>query len=925
MTFIDFQIDAQRFLAAQRTYLRRLALCMPELPDVGGVRIVLDRVDVGPSSLRHDDPGEFDVFYVERGEVRGSPTPATGFLTKLTQQLTLQLTTDTLIRDHANGDPPLFPWQVTVVYDVSAFALDQECFLRAAPDSVKLGPPPGLPVALPPGLAAALEAFVSTQLRVLGPSGTVPMGLVSLKLPRGFLNAGISVDATGRTLAIRVQLTASQDPMWAAWTNFHRGSFEDRRSGRDWAVFVPAAYINYRITTELWAQIPRHDDLEAYPGAAYAVVDGRARFTVDVLLIYHLVEVDELDLDITVQAQPKVDVTLWVEARNQLSALVDYGGVINPVGALSSIVVALADAFVPAARHLLYRIIGAAVVDALADEADHVTQPTESTVRIDQRVPVPSISGVAMAAATDVLAHPDGIALAGSFQVSEPSNAAATVLGVRQLHLQVPRISCGAASMSLVALFGSDPGRFAILGAGASIGNLGSAPLRLCTPPALVPRGGPAPPLTITGDDVGLPIDVDVAGGLPSPDYYAAPFPFEILVRTNAGTRMIRLDPPPVVTQADLDRIRAELLVAIGNCTELVDPWFKHHRGYNPRWSPRPPGDLEVLHQWEVMVSGLPVGEAVALQGPDGVELARAVSTATDADVAVAVVVAPAAGREVGIVRIGADAPEAAAAPDEAGRGIEVRQTNLIVQGELPLAQPVHALGTTSIADRPVLVTLTADRAEAMAVSTRGTTEPVAEWEGEFTGMVAAPGGALLFGPAGVSRIDQAGVLSATGIDSPVLDAASSSAGLFLVTPDRVLHTTADLQPVAELARSDVTSVAVVGHDVLLGNAGGVETVDERLAAVPPGRLRAGRVSRSGAIRSLARESGLRRGAVLATLEDGRAALLATSGDHVAEVGTFTTTPLLAGAVRLGDTLVQVSPQSSERLRVLRVGPTVTL
>ena len=56
MTIIDFQIDAARFLAAQRSYLRRLALCPPQLPAVGGVQIVLDRVDIGPSSLRHDEP-----------------------------------------------------------------------------------------------------------------------------------------------------------------------------------------------------------------------------------------------------------------------------------------------------------------------------------------------------------------------------------------------------------------------------------------------------------------------------------------------------------------------------------------------------------------------------------------------------------------------------------------------------------------------------------------------------------------------------------------------------------------------------------------------------------------------------------------------------------------------------------------------------
>ncbi len=50
------------------------------------------------------------------------------------------------------------------------------------------------------------------------------------------------------------------------------------------------------------------------------------------------------------------------------------------------------------------------------------------------------------------------------------------------------------------------------------------------------------------------------------------------------------------------------------------------------------------------------------------------------------------------------------------------------------------------------------------------------------------------------------------------------------------------------------------------------------------GRVTHARVARSGAITSMVRASGLRRGTVLATLEDGRAALLARQGDQVVEV-----------------------------------------
>ncbi len=61
----------------------------------------------------------------------------------------------------------------------------------------------------------------------------------------------------------------------------------------------------------------------------------------------------------------------------------------------------------------------------------------------------------------------------------------------------------------------------------------------------------------------------------------------------------------------------------------------------------------------------------------------------------------------MGIVRVGPEAGDAAiAGADAPGRGIEVCQTDLVVEGELPLAQPVHGLGLTTIDERPVLLAL---------------------------------------------------------------------------------------------------------------------------------------------------------------------------------------------------------------------------
>ena len=223
LTYIDFQIDVGRFLAAQRSYLRRLALCPPALPPVAGVQIVLDRVDIGPSSLHHDEPTTFDVFYVERGEVVGEADAAKGFRTVLAQQLTLQLTTDADIRSHPNADPPLFAWPVTVLYELSAFAIDDDCCLEPHPTRSSSGRPHRFRLRSRP---RSSRCSSPTSRHSYGSSlrPARPMGLDALDLPSGFLNAGVTVSDTGTTLAIRVEIRASQDLYWGAWQNFHNGS-----------------------------------------------------------------------------------------------------------------------------------------------------------------------------------------------------------------------------------------------------------------------------------------------------------------------------------------------------------------------------------------------------------------------------------------------------------------------------------------------------------------------------------------------------------------------------------------------------------------------------------------------------------------------------------------------------------------------------
>ena len=85
-----------------------------------------------------------------------------------------------------------------------------------------------------------------------------------------------------------------------------------------------------------------------------------------------------------------------------------------------------------------------------------------------------------------------------------------------------------------------------------------------------------------------------------------------------------------------------------------------------------------------------------------------------------------------------------------------MRQTDLIVLGELPLTQPSHGVGLVQLADGPAVVALLADRVEAFdgAGAPAGA---LASWQGRFHGILRSAGGSLLYGPNGVARLDTLG------------------------------------------------------------------------------------------------------------------------------------------------------------------------
>lgn len=933
---IEFQMQVKAFLAAQKAALQSVKLCPPDSIQVGPVEVVIDRIEFGANALRLHDAASYTVFYLQAGQI--DPDDATGvnvdgLQTQLAQDIVVWVTSMGEILAHPNAGPSIVvPVQATIVMDMSLFALDQEVYFGTRFRKVELGsiaglPPDFDPTHLPlPINKDQILAIVQDRASKVIPSATIPVGLLSLLpvKPSKYLivNAGLSVDTKLERIALRVIGGGGSVNPTGPWIDFFKGLFDDRLGGNEWSIFLDADYIDQTIQTAIDQALKDvvPDEIQIFVGAHYTNEDGRALIEVDVEGVADVPILGKLSID------PHVPVELTVPSSNTIQ--IDVG--------LPEIQ-QLLENLVPQFVRVFLRISGpvGGLLGALLDyvisfvkEPDlpaQVVRTSPNNVQFTKTVTLPEILNGLSPRFTTVVALDDGIALAGPLRAT-PFTPATLSVTSNPFKLQKPSINCGGAGTELVALFGQSPESFDILHAEIIVESTGTLPVYLCSFTPLNDRLGVFPATSIQSDSPQTNAIVTVHPPVPPQAYYQAPYTCDILVKTTAGTRLVRLSPPPKLTPEDVTKLQALLLAALANCEILTTPWWERFHEYTPEWSIDPGNVPDVRHLWDVEVNGIAQGETVALTYAGQQSLVVYQGRAGQA-VRVSALVAPVAQKELSILH--GRAPNVFSAVAEVfgaeraapKRGIAVRQQLLRQTGAIALGQPCLRVLAARISGRRCVAAVMKDAVMAFDVENPMAVGRVAHWQ--IPGVLGAlnwEGGLMMFGENGFVKVDEEGfqTSASSGCDAAGMHNAVAGRGLiYAALPDAIGIFSARMCLLATVPMEDCRSVLRVNGRLIAAGKDGIAIVDSTNIRKPQVHWHCGDLP----VTQLHNGPGTEPDVFVAMLKDGSALLLRIYDDDIKEAASFPQRPWFVDTVRTGDVLVSIA---GNQLEIAQFGRTAT-
>lgn len=929
---VELQINASAFLAAQLLALQAQKLAFPTPIQIGDIQLVVDHVEFGANRLDHSVVTEEFIYHVVRFPDKVFDR-VEGRKVLIVQPITVFVASLADIMAHPNQAPSqLFPLQATIF--VRLFYSNDDIYqdrFQTAFDHIDIGPLPPLP----PGVDGnALTQQFQTFAAKLVPSTSVTLGLAGkatgANAAVSIINTGISVDTDLTRIALRQELGIGSELDPAIWQTFFLGDVPDHLQGAGYAVFLASSVVEnifeQQISTGLGASHDNRFELVSGVGCTYSNPSGVARLNATFS--------GNVNAPIcTVWTDVSVGGTMSIDAPNVIT--VDVNLSFNPETTACTVTAAflgaaiglIADFVVPLGSLIVDPILGAmggiATVVYLAGTTGPGKLPVpdcnqESDTQLVCTRTVPVITTpLGKLNLQSMAGLDDGIILQGALLAIPVGAPRMTIKSDVQFALIPPVISCGGLSGNEGKDFDKNPKAFVHIDAGITITAGSLAPIYLLdTHVVNDPLGVFSNSLTIAGSQA--PISIGISSGYPSDAYFQAPYPCQVLISTTGGERLVSIQPPPQLTQQDIDRMSAQLNAQIGNCQKLVNNWFEGGI-FNPQWLIDPgPGDRIVDHYYEVAVDGLGNGELANLVDAGNQVLVSGVAVANQS-LRMSTVLAPTIGNEIGLLRVSQTQDVAGAIGhlvhsvasatkhDKTARGIGVTERLIVRTATITLPAPAHRIAAAYLGGVPCVLSISGDRLTAFDLSNPALPSSLMSLSVPgLSGVIAHGGGLAAFGEAGFFLVDMQGARPATcGCmgETAVLGAAPGTGVLYAITDSGLEVFSPRFTQLQTISLEGSGPLARAGDKLVAASAKGLE-VFSIVNPKHPDRKEGFELS---GIVDLVKPFGDVGQALLAVAEPGPSKLFDFSrGDDPKPVADYPQPPWYVGTARIGNLLLKL-------------------
>lgn len=913
MSIIQFQMSADAFLALQLSAVQQAPFCLPGPFTFGAVQVVVDHLEFGQNSIRHNVTIPHLMYYEEMGVEKRE-----GFdclQTQIAQPVRIVLSTLSDVLAHPNNPPASFSsLDVTAVLNLDYFPADEpareNCFFQASLTGVEFGDFPPLPPGVDPD---TLKNQIRQLIQSAFPAPLVPFDFANLLADAALSqkgvplkgikieNAGVSVSADGSFLSFAAQLGQPYESMIQFWTGFFAGGAADQLGGLAFALFIPKDYfasvVELSIEQQLRAQDSKFDLIAGV--STYENNGGGVRIVTDLGGNLHLPDPltttyieTEITSEYTISAPNTMTTSITLPGRDELVT-----ALLGPVGGALRIMLPFSFFFLGLAQ-------------SIATQAQQRMKPTVPSCKktgsnqftCTQTFSAPPALGGTNVNFTKLLGLDDGVSLGGGMN-TQPLTLATISVRVNQFQWMAPRISCGSAGIVLAAAFENDPSSLADLHANVFLDVDGTVPVFLCNVRVLNDPVGAFPSSGIRSTGTALPLQITIDVPVPNPVYYNAPYTCDLLITTTAGTRLARLNPAPLFTQKDIDKMQAEIIFALGNCEQLVDPWVFTHKGLNPKWLVDPPWERPAEHLWQIDISGLTPGEPVTIVDARGQQLMQATARA-GAPLMLMARVEPAGAKELTILPRGA--PQAQSARTERVRVGSLQQL-LYPACSVPLAAPCERLQVVNINGRSNLIAIGSGRLARFDVSNPFRPSLLGSLKNSgLQGAAAWANQLLVYGDGGFYAVANSSELQPAGRGCDprlVIDAVAGSDVLYAITAGGLEVFSPQLCRVSltELHHG-ARALLRLGNYLLTGGPGGLSVFSMRDHHKPHRQHTLDGLPVIGLALYPAASGGF-----VAALEDRSARLFQLEDGHPVECGHFSRVPWFASAVRIGRVIADIS------------------